>query len=135
MMQANSSRIKRVAKRAFRILVAALMILQTLWMPNSALAADSAGSEYAFQGYGAENMSSTTLGYATNNASVNGRNVTISPLAGEGEAIGHVALNEGEHDITASVDLGGLEVSFSAVSNIALEGENGVYNDVPTITI
>ena len=132
MMQVKSSGIKRIAKRAFRIFVAALMILQTLWIPNSALAADSA---YAFQGYGAENMSSTTLSYATNNASVSGRNVTISPQAGEGEAIAHVALNEGVNDITASVDLGGLEINFSAVSNITLEGDNGLDNDVPSITI
>ncbi len=132
MFYAKFSRIKRIGKRAFRLALSAMMIFQTLWIPNSALAT---GSSFAFRGYGAENMSSSSLNYGTIDASVSGRDVTISPTASEGEAIGLVNLDEPESDITASVDLGGLEIDFSTISNISLEGENGTENDVPSVKI
>ena len=125
------SRIKRIGKRAFRVALCAMMVLQTLWVPNAALAESSA---FYFRGYGAENMNGTTLNYATNGASVSGRDVTISST-GEGEAIGLVNLNDTGHDISKSVDLGGLEIDFSTVSNVTLEGEAGADNDVPTATV
>jgi len=132
MLSASMSRIKRIRKRAFRIALCAMMVMQTLWVPNSALAAETA---FYFRGYGVENMNATTLNYATNGASVSGRNVTISAAASEGEAIGLVNLNEAGSDISPSVDLGGLEVIFSTVSNVTLEGVDGADNDVPTATI
>ncbi|HML68752.1 MAG TPA: Ig-like domain-containing protein [Clostridia bacterium] len=132
MLSAQMSRVKRIGKRVFRVALCAMLVLQTLWVPNAALAASSA---FYFRGYGVENINSTTLSYATNGASVSGRNVTISSSAGEGEAIGLVNLDETNHDISKSVDLGGLEIDFSTVSNVTLEGEAGADNDVPTATI
>ena len=128
MLSAKLSRIKRIGKRALRITLSTMMVLQMLWVPNSALAASS----FYFRGYGSENINSSTLSYATNGAVVSGRNVTIAPTAGEGEAIGLVNLNETDHDISKSVDLGGLEIDFSTVSNVSLEGVDGADNDVPT---
>ena len=132
MLSAKMSRIKRFGNRAFRVMLCVMMVLQTLWVPNSALAA---GTAFYFRGYGAENMNSTTLNYATNGASVSGTNVTMAALAAEGEAIGLVNLNETDHDISKSVDLGGLEIDFSTVSNVTEEGLAGAENDVPTATI
>ncbi len=131
MLSAKLSRIKRIGKRALRITLSTMMVLQMLWVPNSALAATS----FYFRGYGSENINSSTLSYATNGAVVSGSNVTISSVAGEGEAIGLVNLNETDHDISKSVDLGGLEIDFSTVSNISLEGVGGADNDVPTAKI
>ena len=131
MLQAKLSGLKRIGKRAFRILLTAMMILQTLWIPNAALAD---ATVFGFRGFGAENMSSDTLSYVTNDASISGRNVTIAKDAPEGETIGLVNLNE-TINISKSVDLGDLEISFSAISSITLEGDNGVDNDVPTIRI
>ena len=132
MLSATMSRIKRFSKRAFRMLLCAMMVFQTLLVPTSALAAETA---FYFRGYGSENINSTTLNYATSGASVSGRDVTISATASEGEAIGLVNLNETGHDISQSVDLGGLEIDFSVVSNVTEEGVGGADNDVPTATI
>lgn len=129
MLNAKFSRLKRIVKRGFRIALSAMMIFQTLWIPNAALAA---GSTFAFRGYGVENMSSGSLSYATNAATVSGRNVAISDTASEGEAIGLLNLDEPDSDISQSVDLGGLEITFSTNSYVTQEGENGADNDVPT---
>ena len=132
MMTAKLNRIKRIGKRVFRVALCAMLALQTLWIPNTALAATST---FGFRGYGAENITAGSLSYAVSNASVSGRSVTILASATEGEAIGLVNLDETDNDIKKSVDLGGLEIDFSAVSNITLEGENGEYNDTPTVKI
>ena len=69
MLSAKMSRIKRFGNRAFRVMLCVMMVLQTLWVPNSALAA---GTAFYFRGYGSENINSTTLNYATSGASVSG---------------------------------------------------------------
>ena len=58
--------IKSFGKRAFRILICLIMVLQTLWIPNSALAA----SAFYFHGFGSENVTSNTFAYATSGATV-----------------------------------------------------------------
>ena len=132
MMTTELSRIKRIGKRAFRIALCVMMVMQSLWIPNVAHAATST---FAFRGYNAENISASVLSYASSGASVSGRSVTMAASATAGEAIGLINLDEADNNITKSVDLGGLEIDFSAVSTIALEGENGVENDVPKIKI
>ncbi|MDP3446995.1 MAG: hypothetical protein Q8S22_02930, partial [Eubacteriales bacterium] len=131
MLTAQISRIKRAGKRALRVALSAMLVLQMFWVPNSALAATA----FYFRGFGAENVNSNTFNYATSGASVSGRNVTMSPTVDEGEAVGLINLDETDHDITASVNLGGLEIDFSTVTNVALEGEDGVDNDIPTAKI
>ena len=134
MLSAQISRIKRIGKRMFRVALCAMLVLQMLWVPNSALASSSASAFY-FRGYNTENINTTTLSYATSDASVSGGSVTFDPLSGEGETIGLINLDETGHDISKSVDLGGLEIDFSTVSNITEEGTAGADNDVPTAKI
>ncbi|HAX39483.1 MAG TPA: hypothetical protein DCY10_01160, partial [Clostridiales bacterium] len=112
MLSAQTSRIKRAGKRAFRVVLSAMLVLQMFWVPNSALATTA----FYFRGFGAENVNSNTFNYATSGAIVSGRNVTMSSLAGEGEAVGLINLDETGHDITRSVDLGGLEIDFSTIT-------------------
>jgi len=131
MLSATMSRMKRIGKSAFRIALCAILVFQTLWVPNSALAETT----FYFRGFGSENVNSGTFGYATSGASVSGGTVTMSPLGSEGEAIGLINLDEPNHDISKSVDLGGLEIDFSTVSSVTLEGENGADNDIPTAKI
>jgi hypothetical protein len=123
---------KRVGKRALRIALSLLLILQMVWVPNAAHAAETV---FYFRGYNVENINSSTLNYATNSATVSGTSVTFAELSSEGEAFGLINLNESGHDISQSVDLGGLEIDFSTVSYIEAEGEAGADNDVPTATI
>ena len=131
MLSAQMSRIKRAGKRAFRVVLSVMLVLQMFWVPNSALATTA----FYFRGFGAENVNSNTFNYATSGAIVSGRNVTMSSLAGEGEAVGLINLDETGHDITRSVDLGGLEIDFSTITSVALEGEDGTDNDIPTVKI
>ncbi len=123
--------IKRFGKRAFRILICLIMVLQTLWIPNSALAA----SAFYFRGFGSENVTSNTFAYATSGATVSGTTVTASAGSTEGMAVGLINLNEDGHDISQSVDLGGLEIDFSTLTTVTQEGTNGTENDVPTVDI
>ena len=123
--------IKRFGKRAFRILICLIMVLQTLWIPNSALAA----SAFYFRGFGSENVTSNTFAYATSGATVSGTTVTASAGSTEGMAVGLINLNEDGHDISQSVDLGGLEIDFSTLTTVTQEGTNGADNDVPTVDI
>ena len=132
MLSAKLSWMKRVGKRTLRIALSLLLILQMVWVPNAAHAAETV---FYFRGYNVENINSSTLNYATNSATVSGTGVTFAELSSEGEAIGLINLDETGHDISQSVDLGGLEIDFSTVSYIEAEGEAGADNDVPTATI
>jgi len=131
MQFATKSAIKRFGKRAFRILICVVMVFQTLWIPNTALAA----SAFYFHGFGSENVTSNTFAYATSGATVSGTTVTASAGSPEGMAVGLINLNEDGHDITKSVDLGGLEIDFSTLTTVAQEGTDGNENDVPTVDI
>ena len=122
---------RRFGNRVLRVVVCLIMVLQTLWVPNTALAA----SAFYFRGYGAENVTSNTFAYATSGASVSGTTVTASPDSGEGMAVGLINLDESGHDITKSVNLGGLEIDFSTLTTVTQEGTNGEENDLPTVDI
>ncbi len=131
MMKAAAGIWKRSGKRALRILLCVMLVLQTLWIPNSALAATA----FYFRGFGSENVTSYTFQYATIGANVSGTTVTMQPTADEGTAVGLVTLDEEEHDISTSVDLGGLEISFSTLTTVTLEGDGGSENDIPSVDI
>ncbi len=131
MQFATKSAIKRFGNRAFRILICVIMVFQTLWIPNTALAA----SAFYFRGFGSENVTGNTFAYATSGATVSGTTVTASAGSHEGMAVGLINLDEDGHDISKSVDLGGLEIDFSTLTTVTQEGTNGAENDVPTVDI
>jgi len=83
MLSAKLSWMKRVGKRTLRIALSLLLILQMVWVPNAAHAAETI---FYFRGYNVENINSSTLNYATNSATVGGTGVTFAELSSEGEA-------------------------------------------------
>ncbi len=131
MLQGRVSKKSRMGNRVLRIAVCALLVLQTLWIPNNTLAA----SAFYFRGYDYENVTSYTFAYATSGATVSGTTVTMQSSASEGMAVGLVNLNEDGYDISQSIDLGGLEIDFSTLATVTQEGTDGIYNDIPTVDI
>ena len=131
MYSAKVGKLSLFGKRAFRIILCAMMAFQIFWVPGTSLAA----SAFYFRGYNNENITSNTFAYATSGASVSGTTVTMQAGAGEGTAVGLINLNESGHDISASIDLGGLEIDFSTLASVTQEGTDGTENDVPTVDI
>ena len=125
-----SWKLKSIGKRTLQILLCVLLLLQTFWLPGSA----SADSTFSFKGYDSENVTTNTFAYATSGASLDGTTVTMTS-ATTGMAVGYISLNEDGHDISTSVDLGGLEIDFSTISTVAAEGTDGSENDIPSVTI
>ena len=130
----NRGTIKKLRKNGMRLvalLLTVVLAIQLLGIDITALGA----SPYAFQGYNNENITSSTFGYAySSDTTVSGRNVTMDD-DGVGEAIGYIALDDPDADISDAVDLGGLEIDFSTTTVITEEGEGGIENDVPAIDI
>ncbi|MEL7569227.1 MAG: tandem-95 repeat protein [Eubacteriaceae bacterium] len=91
-----------------------------------------AASPYYFRGYDTENITSNTFSYS--GAHLDGTNIVMTDET-LGEAVGFLSLNEPGHDISTSVDLGGLEIDFATTSVVAQEGTAGSENDVPTVKI
>ncbi|MDD5016736.1 MAG: Ig-like domain-containing protein, partial [Eubacteriales bacterium] len=123
---------KKLRKNGIRLLSLLLCItlmLQLFGIDITALGA----STYAFQGYDNENITNNTFGYAYTGATVSGTTVTMTDDSGE--AIGYIQLNDPSANISASVDLGGLEIDFSTMTYVDLEGVDGSENDVPTVTV
>ena len=102
-----------------------------LSLPTTALAATG----FYFRGYDSENVTSYTFAYAAMGATVSGTDVTMQPSASEGVAVGLITLDEEGHDISTSVDLGGLEISFSTLTSVLEEGVDGAENDIPSVDI
>ncbi|NLI52783.1 MAG: tandem-95 repeat protein, partial [Clostridiales bacterium] len=131
MNSAGVESVRRIGKRAFRIALCVMLVLQTLWIPNTAMAATA----FYFRGYGNENVTSNTFQYATIGANVSGTTVTMQESAEEGTAVGLITLDEEDHDISTSIDLGGLEISFSTLTTVDPEGTGGSENDIPSVDI
>ena len=119
---------KRFSTRLMALLICITMIVQMFSMGDVALGA----SPYYFRGYDVENITSST--FSTSGATVSGSQITMTD-AELGEAIGFVALDEVGHDISTSIDLGGLEIDFSTITTVTEEGTGGAENDVPTVRI
>ena len=123
---------KRIGKNGIRIISLLLcftLMLQLLGIDITALGAGT----YTFTGYDNENITSSTFSYAYIGAEVAGTTVTMTEDSGE--AIGYIQLNEPSADISAAVDLGGLEIDFSTVAAVDPEGIDGSENDVPTVSV
>ena len=129
MPSSNFQKFKRFGQKFFQILVCILLALQSVWFPTSALAESS----FYFRGYNNENINTNTFAYAISGATLDG--TTVRMTSASGTAVGYIALDEEGHDISVPVDLGGLEISFSVVTAVSLEGTAGVDNDVPTVEI
>ncbi|MEA5047425.1 MAG: Ig-like domain-containing protein, partial [Eubacteriales bacterium] len=130
MLRADQYKWKRIGDRLIRILLSIAMLLQMLVIPDSALALDA----FAFRGYNSENVTNSTFTYGYSDASINGTTVSFTS-AGTGQAIGQIVLNEeGDNDISTSVDLGGLEIDFSTVATTTQEDplEEGGVGEVDT---
>ncbi len=130
MRVAEQRGLKRLGKRFFHILLCVMLLLQTVSFPTVAHAA----SAFAFRGYNNENVTDSTFTFSTNGAAVSGTTVTFS-ATGTGEAVGLITLSEEGSDISTAVDLGGLEIDFSATATTTLETENNSEVDVASIAI
>ena len=119
---------KRFGIRSIALLVCLTMIVQMFWSGDVALSA----SPYYFRGYDVENVTASTFSGSGAEVATNRITMTDSDL---GEAIGFVALDEVGHDISTSIDLGGLEIDFSTTTVVTEEGTGGSQNDVPTVRI
>jgi len=114
--------------KIFIVLLCILTITSFYWVDKAVLAA----SPYYFRGYDTENITSNTFSYS--GAHLDGTNIVMTDET-LGEAVGFLSLNEPGHDISTSVDLGGLEIDFATTSVVAQEGTAGSENDVPTVKI
>ncbi|NMC56413.1 MAG: hypothetical protein GYA50_04240, partial [Eubacteriaceae bacterium] len=122
---------KKILKKynkLFIVLICILTITSFYWVDKAVLAA----SPYYFRGYDTENITSNTFSYS--GAHLDGANIVMTDSS-LGEAIGFLSLNEPGHDISTSVDLGGLEIDFQTTSVVTQEGTAGSENDVPTVRI
>ena len=104
------------------------MVVQMFWSGDVALSA----SPYYFRGYDVENVTGGT--FSGQGATVITNRITMTDSK-HGEAIGFVALDDLGHDISTSIDLGGLEIDFSTTTTVTQEGTGGAENDVPTVQI
>ena len=122
----------RISRKAFQIFLCILLAAQSVWFPTSAKA-ESESSSFYFRGFSSENVSTNTFAYAITGATLDG--TTVRMTSASGSAVGYIALDETGHNISTSVDLGGLEISFSVVTAVTEEGTAGAQNDVPTVEI
>lgn len=114
--------------RAVAALVCIVMIVQLVGLNDVAL---GAGQNY-FIGYGSENITEGESGtFASNHMAWSGSVLAANDVV-SGEAYGEIALDDSSNDISVSVDLGGLEIDFSALAKITAEAEG---NDVPSAVI
>ena len=120
--------VKRFSTKLMALLICFTLIIQMFSLGDVALGA----SPYYFRGYDVQNITSST--FSTSGATADGTTITMTDPE-EGEAIGFVALDEAGHDISASIDLGGLEIDFDTTTIVAEEGAGGAENDVPTVRI
>ncbi len=119
---------KSFRTKVIALLVCATMIVQLFWTGGVAHGA----SPYYFRGYDIENITAST--FLSSGATISGSTITMTD-SDEGEAVGSIALNETGHDISTSIDLGGLEIDFSTMTTVTEEGTSGAQNDVPTVQI
>lgn len=114
--------------RTVAILVCIVMVVQFIGLNDVAL---GAGQNY-FSGYDEENIVEGLSGtFALNHMEWSGSALVTNDTVSS-EAYGEISLNESGHDISASVDLGGLEIDFSTLVSMTAEAEG---NDVPSAVI
>ncbi|MEN6418077.1 MAG: Ig-like domain-containing protein, partial [Clostridiaceae bacterium] len=132
MPENKTRKLGRIGRKAFQIFLCILLAAQSVWFPTSAKA-ESESSSFYFRGFSSENISTNTFAYAITGATLDG--TTVRMTSASGSAVGFIALDEVGHNISNSVDLGGLEISFSVVTAVIEEGTAGADNDVPTVEI
>ncbi len=130
MSESNTRKLGRIGRKMFQIFLCVLLAAQSIWFPTSAKAESSS---FYFRGFSSENVTTNTFAYAISGATLDG--TTVQMTSASGTAVGYIALDEDDHDISTSVDLGGLEISFSVVTAVTEEGTAGAENDVPTVEI
>ena len=130
MSSSKSWKIRRIGQKFLQILVCVLLAAQSVWFPSSAKAETSS---FYFRGFSTENITTNTFAYAISGATLDG--TTVRMTSATGSAVGYISLNDDDHNISTSVDLGGLEITFSVVTNVTEEGTAGAENDVPTVEI
>ena len=114
--------------RSVSLLVCVVMIVQLFGLNEVALGA----SQGYFRGYDTENIVTGAGGtFVLSHMEWSGSTVVMKDTE-NGEAYGEIALNESGHDITTSVDLGGLEIDFSVQAQITAEAGG---NDLPSAVV
>jgi len=127
-MRKSKSWFIRNYDRAVAVLVCIVMVVQFCGLNDVAL---GAGQNY-FIGYGFENIIEGESGtFASNHMAWSGSVLAANDVV-SGEAYGEIALDDSSNDISVPVDLGGLEIDFSALAKITAEAEG---NDVPSAVI
>ena len=116
-----------------RILSIFISIALLVQLPKTNRIAYGASSYY-FRGYDNENIVSATFSFSDAHTHWSGSDI-VTDDPNTGEAIGFIALDDAGHDISAPVDLGGLEIDFSTITSVVSEGTNGSENDEPSVSI
>lgn len=124
-------RMDRRGAAGARVLRAAGAFVLALMMLSGVGARLTASADSSFA-YGHENVTGSTFTYGNRGATISGTTVKMTGKD-EGEVIGYIGLDD--PDLRAAVDLGGLEIDFSTVASVALEGVDGAENDVPSVEV
>ena len=122
------SRLGRNSIRIISVIISMVLVVQLIGLGDIAY---GASTDY-FRGYNEENVvPGFGNTFMTSGMTWEGSTLKGTAPTGEGLAIGYIALDEAGHSISNSVDLGSLEIDFSAASVIGNEASR----DVPYITI